>query len=390
MESNRTGNAVINQISTEIDQVLQDIMNKGRTIADSLSKTHMNEKELLEYIKSESYSLNQILGITIAYEPFQFKKTEELYAPYYDKKQEEFIRIENVYDYTNPSLKTSQWYVQVLHGGERWIEPYFAKGAQAMVTDFGIPIIKEKEGVEKIIGTVTLTISLNDFTNLLNALSLGKTGYGFIVSQRGNFVAHPIREYVSQKNILDVAREQENNVLSRVGRLMINQNAGFESFKSQDTDQISYLFFNQIPSTQWSLGVVFIENELLGPPMKLSRRLIEIGFAGSLFLLALIGIIIRIENMKEKPLWKGVFLLSLLMLVNITIIWNVRLNYSYLTNSLNRTKIVNTSTLNRFLNLESSKISQLGLKSFLPIPTGIYVHQIEFKDSYNVNINEHQ
>lgn len=386
-ESIHTGQKVVDQISADVNDILISIMDKGNTMADSLTNRDYSRGQLLDLIKKESNSLSQILGITVAFEPFIFEKQVRLFAPYYDKSQEKFIYIENVYDYTDKNLPTAQWYVSVKEHGENWVEPYYAKGAKAMVTDYGIPFYREINGKRQIAGTVTMTVSLKDFSKLLNRLSLGKTGYGFIISPNGNYIAHPVQEYVGQKSILEVASEKQDEVLNEVGKWMMDQQSGYELFNSQYTNQLSYLFYKDIPPTQWSLGLVFIQNELLGSPVNKSRKLMHIGFLFSLFTFSLFLMIYRFKLTQEKYLWKGVILFSILMVLNIAFIWYLTQQFSTLTSDSARIKISNASTLNRFLNLEREQINQLRLDSLIEIPTGVYIHQVEFEDSYSVSIS---
>ncbi len=135
----KKGKNVTEEISGQIDEILREVMKEGSKIASYMGKNRPSKKELLGLLKAKSKSMRSILGVTAAYEPYQFDSEIRLFAPYYDKNSEDYIYIEDVYDYTNPKLQTSQWYVQARDRGRRWIEPYYAEGAQTMVADYGVP-----------------------------------------------------------------------------------------------------------------------------------------------------------------------------------------------------------------------------------------------------------
>ena len=140
-ESLFQGQEITKSIANHIDSLLKQIMDEGKSIAAKISSDNLKKPELLELIKSRSEKHNPILGITAAFEPNTFDKNTNLYAPYYDKNQNKFIFIEDVYNYTDKDLKTSQWYIKVINNGSKWIEPYFAQGAKTLVVDYGTPII---------------------------------------------------------------------------------------------------------------------------------------------------------------------------------------------------------------------------------------------------------
>ncbi len=381
------GDNVVSEITHGIETVLAEIETRTRKLADSLSKNDIRGHALIELIEQETNAMTQILGVTVAYEPFAYNDSVRLFSPYFDKKAGEIMYLGQLYDYTDGDV--TRWYVDVVDNGPSWIEPYYGQGAHTMITDFGVPFYREnpKTGESELVGTVTLTVSLDDFTKLLNSLSLGKTGYGFIISKKGDFIAHPISEYVSNKNILEVAREHQDSILAKVGQLMIDGQSGHEQFVNSISDQISYLFYNQIQYAHWNLGVVFIKNELLGNPLLLRRKMMHICFSLSALLLVGFCVLTRIHRIDQNKLWNLSIMVSSLIVINICIIWFLTVKFTVPFEGQERHKITNPSTLNRFINLERSRAKDLHVEEPVVIPTGIYINEIEFSDSYNVNIS---
>lgn len=386
-QSINIGENVVNEITMEIEKVLEEIESRANTLADTLSTNRITGKALIDLIEKESKDMDEILGVTVAFEPYAYNDSIRLFAPYYNKDVEGFLYIGQIYDYTDEDL--SRWYVDVVKNGATWIQPYFGLSSQTMITDYGVPFYWDDPdtGEPELVGTVTFTLSLDDFTRLLNSLSLGKTGYGFIISQNGDFIAHPISEYVSNKKILDVANERQDDVLARVGQLMLDQQSGYEQFQNDISEQASYLFYNSILYSHWSLGVVFIKNELLGNPLLLRKKMMHIGFSASAFLLILVCLFVKIYELRENSLWTLSIMVSILIVANICYIWFLTLKYSFPAESEERYKIVNTSTLNRFINLEKERAKQLRANPPILVPTGIYINEVQFADSYNVKIS---
>ncbi len=380
------GKQVVNNISSEIEKVLVQIENRTKTLADSLSNNDIRDQALIQLIESECKSMDQVLGVAVAFEPYKYRDTSRLFSPYYDKKAGKTLYLGQMYDYTDSNV--TKWYTDVIQKGASWISPYYGQGAQAMICDYGAPFYrKDSTGKSYLAGTVTLTISLQDFTDMLNALSLGKTGYGFIVSSNGDYIAHPINEYVSNKNIITLAEEHGDEVFARVGIEMIAQKSGFEQYNNKISDQESFLFYNKIDYANWSLGVVFIKNELLGNAVALRKKLMHIGFSLSLLVLVLFGLYSKIYLLGERSIWKMSVLFSAVLLANISFIWYITITYSETIESEERYKIVNTAALNRFVSIENEVAKALRLNAPIEIPTGVFINEIEFDDSYNVNMS---
>ncbi len=384
-----SGSQSAEDITAKMDTILVQVMAKGKALAQILEDSSQWEQETLHrLLQKESKSLKNILGITAAFEPNVYPG-KNLYAPYYDKNKDGFILLEEVYDYTDPALLTSQWYVQVKQEGAQWIEPYYAEGAQAMVADYGIPFYRSnpQTGEKEVAGTITMTISLAAFTRLMNSLSLGKTGYGFVISKEGKYLAHPIREYINNKNIFQIADEKKDPILRSAATMMTKGEAGHEEYFSQVTFQQSYLFYRPITASGWSLGIVLIKDEITGHSYSLEILSLRIFISFSL--LAVLGLFIglRLYYLRVQALWKFSVGVSSILLANVLFCWYIKL--SKYTDEIGKeeVRITSNSGLEKFLSNQEKSLKELNLKAPTPIPTGIFIQELEVEDSYNVNIS---
>lgn len=173
-KSLNVGKEVITNITSEIEKVLVQIEERTRALADTVENNDIRGEDLLQLIENETHAIDQIIGVTVAYEPYLYRDTSRLFAPYYDKNAGKMLFLGQMYDYTDSSV--TKWYTDVVQNGATWISPYYGQGDQAMICDFGVPFywINDTTGEPYLAGTVTLTISLDDFTKMLNSLSLGK------------------------------------------------------------------------------------------------------------------------------------------------------------------------------------------------------------------------
>ncbi|MGL1885304.1 MAG: cache domain-containing protein [Reichenbachiella sp.] len=383
-ESEKIGYASNELISNNLDSILQEVVVKTYDITQVLEAHPFTETELIEYIEMESRSLDLILGITIAYEPYMFSDSIPLFAPYYDKSMNSLMDIANVYDYTDSTLNTALWYTNVVATKESvWSEPYFAQGAQAIVSDFGVPFYKEVNGKRVVAGTVTLTIALESLSQTLNSISMGTTGFAFLASAKGTIVSHPTAKYILNVNLDDLG--EYFGVEEKIKRVH-TEKQGFLEYKSVYTNADSYMFFNTLEVTQWKCMVVFATNDLMGNNKELGNKVVNISIAIAFLILIWMAVLVRISNSTTEKLWFMSAVASFLMVGIIVVVWWLNIKKGYAMEENNSIRIMNQTELYSYVLVENSRLIQLGYDPYMTINTGIYVEEMAMKDSYSISI----
>ena len=223
----------------------------------------MNAEELAEKLKSNFEKDSNLLEVGVGYVPYAHSSEVKLYAPHYGMKGGalKFFQVEESYDYT-----TYEWYKSTITDGENWIEPYFGKATKTLVAGFAVPFYRSDPSHREPIfaGLVRANFSLQRIQSFMDSLDLGKTGFGVLLSRQGTFIAHPIVEYVNrQKTIFDRAKSMNDRDLKRIGEKALRGESGFLDHVNEVSGQSSWIFYEPIPSTGWSIGVVFIKDEVL-------------------------------------------------------------------------------------------------------------------------------
>lgn len=369
-----------------MDSILANIEAECSLLADQVTKGEFqDENEIETALKELSESDENILGVTAAFEPGQFND-RDLYAPFYDKDKSEFIYCEDFYDYTDPDLKTSQWYVKVRNKGAQWIDPYFAEAAKTMVADFGVPFYRDESRTD-VTGTITGTMSLEGLTQLLNSLSLGETGYAFAISHDGTFLSHPYRELIkSQKTLSQLAAESDDELLAEIAERMKAGEEGYQSFLNKVTGQDSWLFYHPVERTNWSIGVVMIKRELIGNEKLVNRKLIHIALSVVLLLISISILFFGALQGEERGLWVVSITTSILVLATISFIWFLEMHSKRRVIKENSTLIADYAGLNSFLRSNESRAEELKTEKPIYIPTGVYVEEMKFIDAYNISV----
>lgn len=259
--------------ANEIGSNLSELITISRSIEDDLSSGELQDEKVRTRLKNTLQEHPNLYGLVVAYKPYAYNSTTRLYAPYYiwDEGETRLIRIEDIYDYTHPDSQDglhphTGWYHQPLNEGEGWVEPYFGTASDTFLALYGLPFCHTNvSSREKIpVGITAAIYSLDGVRDMVDSLDMGDTGYGFIITEKGTIVSHPIQKYLG-RNIADL--QQTDKTLQAITRDIVygEHQVIYNTF----TGQTSWVFYEPIPSTNWTLGVVFVEDETFTYPLQI-------------------------------------------------------------------------------------------------------------------------
>ena len=155
-----------------------------------------------------------------------------------------------------------------------WTEPYYDEGGGNIVmATYAVPVHLRHDPLP-VSAVVGGDVSLYWLTRLLEGLDLGASGYAFLISQTGTFIAHPDQDFIMNESIFSIAEARGDARLRAIGRRMIAGKSGYVAFdglQSLAADDASWLAYRPVPSTGWSLGIVFADSEISADVVALSR-----------------------------------------------------------------------------------------------------------------------
>jgi len=370
----------------QVDGILSKIAKEGERLAELFGANEYSISEIEQMIKESSLSIPEIQGVTACYEPDAFSDERRLFCPYYNKGSQDYMYVGETYDYSDANASGTAWYTGVRDNGAKWVEPYFAKAAQDWYVDYGIPFYYSsgpKKG--QVRGTITMSFIASGFKNMIHNLSLGKTGYGVITSNKGTFLAHPINEYVGTTK-LDSVKQNVHPELAKA----------FEAIKQGETGQVQYrdanqkdetlFYFDKIPTTGWGIGLLFYKGDMLEDGLTLNRKYIRLAIWASLLFLCVLGIYFNKDYLDEGEIWTLSILSSILLLMNILFVGYLQHTDNHAQKGEKSQPITDLTSLSKFITARHLHAEELKGPKMRPVPTGIYVSRMEFEDSYNLNI----
>jgi len=279
---------MLNIFSLEVEKVLHS----AEAVPDNLSRIIARGVFTPDSIFNITHEIVRnnpdIYGTAIAFEPYYFKEKGYYFSPYSykDKDTIRSLQLGNEdYDYF-----TWEWYRKLKEFEKPyWSEPYYDKGGGQMVMcTYSVPIYDKNR---EFIGVFTSDISLEWLTDMLDSMKHGNRSYTFLLANDGTYIVHPQQERILNQTIFDVAEETNNPKLKLLGENMLTGKHGMQVLTKGGGK--SYVFYAQIPHTQWSMAIVLPDDEVFGDLHRINLMLILIIGLGLLVLFFISSQMIR-------------------------------------------------------------------------------------------------
>jgi sigma-B regulation protein RsbU (phosphoserine phosphatase) len=300
----------------DIETILLPVAQVPHVIANWLEVSDYSPASLTNSLRAFIDSNTNIYGGTIAYQPYAFISTSLYYSPYfYRDRTTGNIRFtwigSETYNYFD-----WEWYSRPRElNHPTWTEPYYDEGAgNIIMCTYSVPFYMKQNGTQALHGVVTADISLSWLQELVSSITIGESGYAFLVSKQGTYVTYPDKSYIMNETLMSIAGKMDNATLEDVAREMQKGNDGFVLIRSIVTGKKCWMYHTTIPSSGWSLAVMFPQHELMAIVTNLNRVVIALGILGIFFLSLVIIIIagsitrpLRVLSQKTRDIAKGNF-----------------------------------------------------------------------------------
>jgi len=208
-----------------------------------------------------------------------------------------------------------------------------------------------------------------------------------VLSSERRFILHPNRDFSEQQISFDsfLERVESPRALSSIETAFLDPTLT-ANFVDPDTGIPSRMFFRRIAATNWVLGVVLTDRDVLMPAQTAHRKQINIALVLAISTLLLTIALARIDRDSTRGLWivSIVFAGSCILVGIFVIALAMR---QQLPDGDNVTRITNWNTLNRFMSEQRRRTLVQREEVPLFIPTGIYIQSAFLEDASNVAIS---
>lgn len=379
---------ILDESITKIEALVQTLANdlSAGTLSDSLVEKRMitdlsNHASLIEY--------------TIAYAPYAYSKDTKFYAFTVGRTADDAFKkayFGDVYDYTKPSKPgepNSDWYVQVVKEGGMWVDPRIEPYTDLPSISYSVPFFDST--TKEIRGVVSISYDLRVIQKIIDEIKIGETGYGFVTSKNGTLIAFPIKSYVTnQETFITLAQEKANEKLMAIAeRALTAKEPFYDIFFDTKTNQSYYVYVTQTTKADWSIVVIFANDEIGLSPLAMRRGYFCIILSIVLGLLSLIALACHVERVNLSVIKIFSVFVALLFFATLVALWKIIINTnsSYNTEK-NGTIIVDQSRLNKFLNevKENTQNSQSDEPQPLFMPIGLHIYSFSLPKIQQVSL----
>lgn len=284
-----------------IGKVLYSVRKVADSISYSLEKDESASANFDKLGRRVLIDNPEIFGTAIAFAPYAFDPEKKYYAPYH-------YRLQNRVCYTNLGSDDYEYFymdwfqlARELHRPV-WTEPYFDEGGgHELMATYSVPFYSNRGGLGEFQGVVTADVSLKWIQKLVSKISVYDSGYVFMLSRYGTYIANPDPDLVMNETIFTNAETLEKPELREIGRKMVAGESGFEALKALPGVGDCFIYYMPLPGENWSIGIVFPKAEMFAGVTRLNHVMIGMGIIG---VVALALFIIYLSRSITKPLRK--------------------------------------------------------------------------------------
>jgi sigma-B regulation protein RsbU (phosphoserine phosphatase) len=278
--------SLLNQIKIKLIQS-QEI---PENVATFIESTTLSDKGINGMLKDVVKRNPEIYGSTISFEPYQFEKNKYWFGPYYYRSVDsvKYSDLGVGYDY----FKWPWYTIAKKESKAVWSKPYFDEGGgNILMLTYSVPFYRNENNKEVFNGIVTVDLSLEFLQKYIHAFKIYETGYIFMLTEDGSYIAHPNKSYILKETIFTVSEKYKDTGYLEIGKKMIAGKTGFDDYFSQSLRKDCKVYYAPLGltgSSGWSVGVVIPEDELYADLNGVTMELFLIGLIGYIIILILI------------------------------------------------------------------------------------------------------
>jgi sigma-B regulation protein RsbU (phosphoserine phosphatase) len=273
----------------ELSRRLESVAGVARHLAIGFElQRPTSEAQIVHILQANLRKNPGVFGMAVAFAPYVFRPGVLRFAPYVYRRGAKLVHVSIAgprHDYL-----IQNWYlIPSLLRRPVWTEPYYDEGGgKVIMTTYSAPVI---EG-GRVTAVVTADVSLNDLEKTVRSLKVGRTGYGFVLTRWGTFLAAPKKRWIIRESIFSLAERLKLPGLRRIGRTMLRGRGGVVPVRDWLTGRSGWLAYAPVGGGDWTFGVIMTRREVLAPVWRLARVQFLLAAGSLLVLVAVVWLLV--------------------------------------------------------------------------------------------------
>jgi methyl-accepting chemotaxis protein len=216
-------------------------------------------------------------GVWMSY--FAYNADQKYFGPYVYKEGEALVYTE---DYEDPSYDypNTDWYLAGLNAsnGVGWTDPFYDEASDVTMFTAAVPIIVNN----KAIGVASADYDLTTIQTMVANIKVAETGYAFLITSDGTYLAHQDAAKVMKMNIKD------DVAFKGLADDMLTNDSGSDLVMTNGKSYNAY--FTTLESTGWKIAIMAPTTELYAPVNSTIMKLAILGIVIVLLTIIVISI----------------------------------------------------------------------------------------------------
>lgn len=282
----------------KIERELQPMEKIPQMIGATMELGLFHEDTLINILEAILQRNPNIYGACIAFEPEFFPEKGTYFMPYAYRDNG---KIETLFlggdDYQYFYM---DWYqIPKMLETPFWSEPYYDEGGgNILMATYSVPFYTHSAAGRRFSGIATVDVALEKLTDFVSEVKIFETGYAFMISRNGVAVTHPDKSQIMNSSIFSIADEWNAPILREIGRELMQGKSNFREYNIPGRDK-QWIYYTNLTSNQWSIGVIYPDDEMFASLNRMNTFLIVLIVAGLLLLTILT---VNIINRLASPL----------------------------------------------------------------------------------------
>jgi phosphoserine phosphatase RsbU/P len=219
-------------------------------------------KEMGILLKSVLFNNPELFGSAIAYEPYQFSKDSLYFSNYIYRSGDSTIHTNLNGPEYNYFYK--DWYlIPKTMMKPSWSEPYYDEGGGSqLMSTYSIPFYKFNGTKEVFKGIVTVDVSVDMLTKIVQSTAKLWNCQAFLISENGTVLSAPNKNWIFNETIFTLASELKLPVLREIGKDLQNEESGKLQIAEFQNQKDWWVFYSSIKINKWGVIVLIRKDEL--------------------------------------------------------------------------------------------------------------------------------
>jgi sigma-B regulation protein RsbU (phosphoserine phosphatase) len=177
-----------------------------------------------------------------------------------------------------------------------WTEPYQCDKDNNIVVAFYCPV---SDSTQQKVGQVFCELSLSELNDSINQMDIGERGFAFIVNRNGDYITHPIKEWILNKNLKSLSSKVVNQKIDILAMLEGNESGTAIVYPEILNYEKSWVYYTPTNQNRWFLIFIMPYNELFNELYIETLRMLFFAVIGIIIIYFIIS---YISNKLIEPL----------------------------------------------------------------------------------------